>query len=1395
MARRPGPLRIALPWLFALALVGLVANRLHEALRVSDDDLVEQADSLRVGDREREVEKDPIAALHILDPLLAREPDHFGARLAAARAWGDLRSFDKAVEQLNLAAEHAANVGQASAAKRLAVNFLISAGRYDDAVAAAQDVVDLLPDTQLPPLQLGAALYKGSVASQEQVVQLFVGIDKGDREIEIERRIEAYITDLWGTPDVLPLVDFLAPEADSSFRLELEQLLSAARRRFLDASEAMASFRDYDGFDVQTVQAYVELLLRSGRIFESHIEASVALRQDGLPLGTRRTLREAQAACVLVLGEYALAGDAYEVISEEYERETGWAPPRFPSALIEYRMLDQDWDWILANDKRMRRLVGDDIWWSTARAKALMAVGRLDEAKQAIDEPFTSVSLGTLMPHSVRGAPQRRREVLMLAFQIYDAVGDPAALSALESLLEKFPDDLEARRLRAGILRDSGYLESATDDAFRLLRQDRRDLDDFDLWISMANELSLQRHGRSLEQRAVERVEDETSLRRAALQAAFESSQVRQRKGARSPVAPHLGSFSTSDPALAFAVIRERIRRNDLERARNGARELVQAHPQVQEFRYRLGRLLVREGQLDQAVDDFREVLHDVPGDTETLDLAMRVEIALGHHERAAELVNKMILADPLGVGAVRYAQVLLERGLPQRSERLIERLLALWNTEPGLDVLTMAARAQLAQGEFAAAGAVLKSLTEHYPNSEDVALLGLELGLAQEHEGLIDAAVRALQPLSAGLFPDQVGDLAARLLGSRRFDELLAVFPPEQRELPSLVPALRPLAEAAKAVGDVDEADRLLSRVDDSFALRDRFLLLALDGRTEEASRRLRLSPGRRSLGSDLDLCLLAGTALTGSVALTDDVPTAKLRELGLDLQLDARELELLDGCLRLLPALGRLDGAVPPRVTKDPVGTYPRAGGQLARLVDLARTDPAAAGKATRSLLLMLLAGERGFWSRETRFLAEHVLELVPGLQAPSVMLAQRMLEGGDAKQALQILRQVLAAPALDPGALQLFIEASREFGHEEWGMALALLLSEGNDDVTLLLADALVAGGQPQESMSFYEKVIANRGPDARALAGLVRASSALRLTGALTTLIQQALAVHAEDATLLKVCAEALAGLHRPEPETVEVMQALSDAHPGEYRLDEALARAWIGDAAHVEPVLHRLLARMEGDPVELHTDEANSRLLVLMGAANTARLSGLPGLARELNTIALRLDPGNVLLYRELAFLELAEGHLDTARRYLEVLSFVDRTDKEAPLALAKLLFEQVGQPQKAAEVVRRAFLSSMPPLAVEILAAESYLRGRIDDALASFQSLRSNPAVTVETVLDVGRMAFAARRDTGAAAALDLFLTTAPRDHPSRSRAESMRKSCIHDSTPPPRTAQAKTDG
>ncbi|GEM_PF-1849283 len=1400
MIRRPHRIRRSLPWVLALAIIAGVGHRLHLALAQTDEDIVNRANVIRLGDPDNDIPKDPRSALEYLEPLLESDPEHFQALVQAARAWADLRNFDQAVAHLDQAAVSAITPGQKVTALRMAVNYLITENRYDEAIDYCEQVCAIQPLNDALPLQLGAAQYKGSTTAQNAATRPYVGVDKGSAELDIEQRIEAYVTDIWGSPDVEPLVDFLAADADSATREERRQDLSFARERFLAASESMSGYRYFDGFDAGVAQAYTDALLRSGRLFEAWIESAIALRQNKSNITVQQEMLRVQALCAEAMGEHGLAADRYDAIVDVWvAKREDWAPPRFLFSLLEQRMADEDWSWILANDERMADLTDNSPYQRFARANALFHTGEHELALEEIKDPYQLISLGSLMPRSVRSDPARRHHILKVSYEIFAATRELSAnqnndLAALDALLLQFPDDLEARRLRIAIQREQGAYEGAMQDGLALLTRHTRNAADFALWQTCAEELSQQRHNRSLSQRAANRINSESSLRSAALAASFESSNVRRRKGRVAVVqAGSAESFPAQDPALAFAVVQERIQRNDLERARNDARQLLQAHPQVQEFRYKLARLLVREGKLEAAVEDFRQLLIDVPGDTEALDLALRVEIVLGHHTEAADLVNAMILQNPQGVGAVRYASQQLDRHQSAQAGRTLERIIAAAGGEPTTDVLLMLVRARIAEGELTQASALLAALSGLSSHTEEVALVGLELGLAQGQENLVTSAITVLQPLSAGLFPDQISGLCQRLLSAEMFTELLRVFPESTRQLPAVRPALVPLAQAAKSLGQVDVANELLTLADPHGALRHGFLLLALDARTAEANRRLNLVSVPDDLTGERDLCLAAGGALTGSHTLFDEVPTAFLRELGMDGQFAPTQLELLDAMLRLLPFLSRLDSVRPTQVVDDPRGAYPHAGADVERFLALARDDPEAARRAGESLLIMLLINNDAFWDREELFLAQHVLSIVPGMQAPSLTVANAELSREQPRLALELLAEFLAGGELDHDGIELFLTATEAYGKEEWGLGLALGLAQQDDRVHLILARTLLGRGFPKEARELYEQFLERNVDDAEGLAGLIETFAILKNQVGLLNAVERALVAHPDDSGLRALCADSLAAMKSPQAKTLALMEQLVALSPHELALQATLITAQEGDPDQVEPMARQMLQAMEADPVPLGSEEATARTRLLMEAATAARHTGLLELSRELHEAAMHLDPGNIQLYRELAYIELEDGHLALARRYLEVLSFVNRGDKDPPLALARLLFEQVGQPHLAAKVIRSAYATSMPPSAVEIIAAETFLRGKTSEALALFHSLRSNPLVTPDTILNIGRMAFASEHDDVAKIMFDLFLTTAAKEHPARPRTAVLADACVVPESPPRSAATSPT--
>ncbi len=286
-----------------------------------------------------------------------------------------------------------------------------------------------------------------------------------------------------------------------------------------------------------------------------------------------------------------------------------------------------------------------------------------------------------------------------------------------------------------------------------------------------------------------------------------------------------------------------------------------------------VGNWAAKVASLNTLLDDLVRPTADVArtiGAVAKGDLGQSLELEVDGHPlqgeflRSANLVNTMILQDPLGVGAIRYGQRLLEKGLYDQAVRLMKRLLA-WGREDSIETYIILGRGHVGLGDYQEATALVTGLFQQQKYSVGVALLGLELGLAEGRSGLVEGAVSTLRPLAGGLFPDQVASLSQMLIDNGLHNELLEIFEPEIRELPAVRPALRSLARAAKATGDFEEADLLLARLDDEESLRDRFLLLTFQGRSEEASRRLRLEFTRSEDRDEVEVCQLVANALAG--------------------------------------------------------------------------------------------------------------------------------------------------------------------------------------------------------------------------------------------------------------------------------------------------------------------------------------------------------------------------------------------------------------------------------------------------------------------------------------------------------------------------------------------------
>lgn len=1051
--RRP---RRIVTTLFVMALLAWVAWTVHETTKQAD--MIAVAERLMNGDPAADQPPDPRGAIEVLTTTLAADPENFEAVFMRSRAWARLQAWDKATADTERAFEVASELIEQLRALRTKMDFQLNAGEYDGAVETGERMV-ALDDNPVRKLHLGIAYYKGSTKAQADVMRLFSSTVTTARELEVADRVEHYIASLVGEPDLEELLVWMLPDSDPVVARKVRESLIDSRQRYLAAADLLRSYRYFEGFDAVAAQSYCEMMLRSGHLFEAYLESDIALREPGLPVPIIMFYEEIKARVLEGIGAHTAAAERYGTMIDLADKAGRRVAPDHVAKLYENRIAAEDWLWVLQNaDKDLKRH-NENMLILLAQGKALAAAGKTSEALAIVQPMFSTLNNGTanLLPTYLRASPDMRREIVVTAHDLFAATDDSRALAALEWILAEFPEDRDARSWRIDYLterfaQDATRLEVAVEDAFALLRGNRRSKADYDRWLELSDQHSKLRVGATVAQRANGSVNAAEAFAASVAEARFQRATAGGRQKEPDTEVGAMRLYHADEPALSVQIASQLVERGMLSRARNQVRRLVEQFPDVPSFRYFLARLLVREGRLESALAEFREILRVVPSDTDSLDYATRTLVALDRHEEAADLVNQMILDDPQGVGAERFGARLLAKGHHDQVDKLVEQLRRQNEGEITAGMLMLSTRAALERGDLETTQDQLGVLAELFPKSLDVAEIALQLGQRTDNAALVKFALEDIDLLAPGLFPDQMRSVPELMIELGMADPLLKIFDDDVRSLPAAQPALRPLAFAAKSLGRLEEADDLLeilqgraTLLDDAEVVIDRFLLASIQGDAFGAAQRLRLESVRPELRDAVESCLLVAEALQRHDALLDADPTARLDALGLDDSLSQRELELLDALLRLAPNLTRLGDVLPQTVVSDPASVYPSAHRDVAHLVALAEEAPDVAGEVVDSLTLLLLMSDRPFWADERRFLAERLRTVTPSLSLPARVLALAHLEAGDPELAMATLEPMMQADLIDADVLAVFIDAAYAYDKGEWGVAVALLLQE--------------------------------------------------------------------------------------------------------------------------------------------------------------------------------------------------------------------------------------------------------------------------------------------------------------------------------------------------------------
>lgn len=785
--------------------------------------------------------------------------------------------------------------------------------------------------------------------------------------------------------------------------------------------------------------------------------------------------------------------------------------------------------------------------------------------------------------------------------------------------------------------------------------------------------------------------------------------------------------------------------------------------PWARALRYRMGGVL--ESKLDEqraALDAYVHVAAQEPADLEAARAVIRVAGRTMRWDAAARAViestrARQVLEPELslavedaagsagGWDAVTFALASLVHdggGLPPGLARDVEAAIAVWHRDRRGDPDAAEAAYGRALAHDPTNAQLLSDLAQLQRRVKGRPLVESLLRLSQATGGDLDLLAEA-----AEVAVTSVGD---RALAKSIFDRLLKLA--AERWLGATEPSVTSGTPQAPEVY-VDRATRELVKIYDGDGDHEKVVQLLTDTsllpwRGDEA-RRLRHEAARiavERLGA-------ADRAVGIYLGLLDDDPhddEAVTRLVSL-YEAGGRRTELLDLKRRLVGTARSAEERLALRLEaarlEDGLGDAARAVTTLEEnLTEAPRHEATVAELSTLLSREGKLADLEALYAKQAR-LAEEAgdARLAADLSERAAKVAEEKL--GDLRRAIEHLKKVVElearAPALDALARLSTTIRDHQAAAGYLDRLRDMATPEARADVTLRLADALVASGRKADAQARLESEVAHDPESDRVrmrLAEMYRAASDWR---ALAELLTEG-AQHAPDkATRLSRLREA-AELHRSrtgEPErAIPLLEQAADLSPDENAVKLSLADA-LGAAGRYEEartLLRTLVDAFGGRrpkeraPVHYHL----ARLDLALGDRARALV--------ELDA-ATRIDPANPEILQTLAELARDDGQLERAERSYRALLTVLRRQEEATddaritrtevlSELSQIALSQ-GETDRAKEILESAFELSAESV-VEARRLEAALRRRGDHA---------NLARALET-----RMARGAGDDTAA---------------------------------------------
>jgi hypothetical protein len=918
--------------------------------------------------------------------------------------------------------------------------------QYDEAARHFEQATTVFPDRERWfRYTSAAARWRASRVKEEQGEELIEPLALPGLERTLDRALERFASSGVQPLDAAAIEATLLKQPHGTAEVKHGfELLLAARADFKRADEQMADYETSPELSPRFGRVRLEMHRQTGRYYELDRTAEVLLRapRDRADKSEFESIQFLRANALHDQGLPDLAAEAFVALRDELARRkdpaVGEAMTRAEFLAIDERLAARQY----AEAGRLFDWFSKDLdaptWFPfnlygglvrQARGDATGAVPLLDNAAHLLLDTSDHVAW------AFRDEAERRRQVTWLAEALLRAGRTERALDVATFLLADAPDLEEARTIRAAALRATHGRE----------------------WDTCVEDLVLLRAGRDGGRRFAQWEADWIRMRggpaRIARDVADQGARVLRvfsndlsvdqalthlvkgalaSRGAGKGSAANDLSFQTAgsallhevegDPGMALQVYRWLLVHGHRDEAFLLCNGLVEAEPQVADFRLLLARQDLADGRLRDTLAVLEGMLERRPDDVEVATLASDVARRTFDFETARRIEDRALGVAPAGAKLLLAARAALADGYP-------DLVLSMARTASAADadgraLLGLAARALVAAGDLDAADALARPVLAQDPAQRDALAAFLAVRGAHVREdgtSECDAWLAEHPTVLAGLDVDAVVDLGRMLLSAGDAASAERVLRGALERDREHALARLTLADALLTLRKDDELEKLLDpahlRNDDIEGIRRIAMLRLLRDGPIPAHTFLR---DHIAAGASED-ALARFTVLTGAAAGRIEASFGLAARRGLPLDRDEKRLLALAVLAWNAPAR---DAAALPEVaalTRLPADDAGRDR-ELERWLslDLASPDHRFLGSLV-ALALLERAAELTALHESVR---TQLFATVPSLGEIARREARRLDERGDRAGAAAVLWEQVVADPRDADALRALV-----------------------------------------------------------------------------------------------------------------------------------------------------------------------------------------------------------------------------------------------------------------------------------------------------------------------------------------------------------------------------------